>query len=142
MLSRLEGIVELVTSSLVLFSSIGIFVLTLNARYTHAIGRVRDLYEELKTSSNAEKMERELDFMVYRCHVLKWSFGLLLCSAISSGVFMLGSIALRFSDKINAEVLILFVVFSVLFIFSSMVCLFIDVLVSLRATMIHIERVK
>lgn len=142
MLSKLDGIVELVSSSLVLFSSIGIFVLTLNARYTHAIGRVRDIYDELKTSSQAEKLEIELNTMVYRCQVLKWSFGLLLCSAISSGVFMLGSIALRFSDQINAEVLILFVVCSVLFIFSSMVCLFIDVLASLRATMIHIERVK
>jgi hypothetical protein len=142
MLSRLDGIVELITGSLVLFSSIGIFVLTLNARYTHAIGRVRDIYETLKTSSQAEKLKIELDTMVYRCHVLKWSFGLLLCSAISSGVFMLGSIALRFTDRINAEVLILFVVLSVLFIFSSMVCLFIDVLASLRATMIHIERAK
>ncbi|MGZ8222984.1 MAG: DUF2721 domain-containing protein [Methylobacter sp.] len=142
MLSKLDGIVELITGSLVLFSSIGIFVLTLNARYTHAIGRVRDIYDELKSSQNAKKLERELNTMVYRCQVLKWSFGLLLCSAISSGVFMLGSIALRFTDQISAEVLIVFVVFSVLFIFSSMVCLFIDVLASLRATMIHIERVK
>lgn len=142
MLSKLDGIVELVSSSLVLFSSIGIFVLTLNARYTHAIGRVRDIYDELKISQNAKKLEKELNAMVYRCHVLKWSFGLLLCSAISSGVFMLGSITLRFTDQINAEILILFVVFSVLFIFSSMVCLFIDVLASLKATMIHIERVK
>ncbi len=140
MLHKLDGIVELVTSSLVLFSSIGIFVLTLNARYTHAIGRVRDIYEELKTSSKAEKLEKELNTMVYRCQVLKWSFGLLLCSAISSGVFVLGSIALRFTEQISADVLILFVVFSVLFIFSSMVCLFIDVLASLKATMIHIER--
>ncbi|TAN66267.1 MAG: DUF2721 domain-containing protein [Methylobacter sp.] len=142
MLHKLDGIVELVTSSLVLFSSIGIFVLTLNARYTHAIGRVRDIYEELKTSSKAEKLEKELNTMVYRCQVLKWSFGLLLCSAISSGVFVLGSIALRFTEQISAEVLILFVVFSVLFIFSSMVCLFIDVLASLKATMIHIERMN
>jgi hypothetical protein len=142
MLSRLDGIVELVTSSLVLFSSIGIFVLTLNARYTHAISRARELYEEMKVSADSKKLEIELNSMVRRCHVLKWSFGLLLCSAISSGVFVLGSIALRFTDKISAEVLILFVVFSVLFIFSSMVCLFIDVLASLRATLIHIERAK
>ncbi|MCK9637771.1 MAG: DUF2721 domain-containing protein [Methylobacter tundripaludum] len=142
MLSRLDGIVELVTSSLVLFSSIGIFVLTLNARYTHAIGRLRDIYEELKTSSTAEKLEKELNSMVYRCQVLKWSFALLLCSAISSGVFMLGSISSRFTNQISTEVLVVFVVLSVLFIFSSMVCLFIDVLASLRATMIHIERVK
>jgi hypothetical protein len=142
MLAKLDGIVELVTSSLVLFSSIGIFVLTLNARYTHAIGRVREIYDMLKTSQNVEKLEKELDAMVYRCQVLKWSFGLLLCSAISSGVFMLGSISSHFIVQISAEVLVLFVVFSVLFIFSSMVCLFIDVLASLKATMIHIERVK
>ncbi|MDI1230710.1 MAG: DUF2721 domain-containing protein [Methylobacter sp.] len=141
MLSKFDGIVELVTSSLVLFSSIGIFVLTLNARYTHAISRVRDIYDELKTSSQAQKLEIELNTMVYRCHVLKWSFGLLLCSAISSGVFMLGSISSRFIGHISADFLILFVVLSVLFIFSSMVCLFIDVLASLRATMIHIERI-
>jgi hypothetical protein len=117
-------------------------VLTLNARYTHAIGRVRDIYDELKINSNTEKLEKELNAMVYRCHVLKWSFGLLLCSAISSGIFMLGSIALRFTEQINTEILILFVVCSVLFIFSSMVCLFIDVLASLKATMIHIERAR
>ncbi len=142
MLSRIDGIVELVTSSLVLFSSIGIFVLTLNARYTHAISRVRDIYDDLGTSEDTKKMERELNAMVYRCHVLKWSFGLLLCSAISSGMFMLGSISSRFTDVINPEVLIAFVVGSVLFIFSSMVCLFIDVLASLKATMIHIERAR
>lgn len=143
MQSQLEGIVELITGSLVLFSSIGIFVLTLNARYTHAIGRVRDIYDDLKSGQKGEKLEKELNTMVYRCQVLKWSFGLLLCSAISSGIFMLGSIALRFSDQlINTEILILFVVLSVLFIFSSMVCLFIDVLASLRATMIHIGRIK
>jgi hypothetical protein len=139
---KLDGIVELVTGSLVLFSSIGIFVLTLNARYTHAIGRVRDIYEELKANQHEEKLTKELNTMVYRCHVLKWSFALLLGSAISSGIFMLGSISSRFTDQINADVLILFVVFSVLFIFSSMVCLFIDVLASLKATMIHIERIK
>lgn len=142
MLSKLDGIVELVTGSLVLFSSIGIFVLTLNARYTHAIGRVRDIYAELKISPEREKLEKELNMMVFRCHVLKWSFALLLCSAISSGIFMLASIYSRFTEQIHSEFLILFVVFSVLFIFSSMVCLFIDVLVSLKATMIHIERTK
>jgi hypothetical protein len=80
--------------------------------------------------------------MVYRCHVLKWSFGLLLCSAISSGVFLLGSIFSRFIGHISDEALILFVVFSVLFIFSSMVFLFVDVLASLKATLIHIEKLK
>ena len=142
MQSKLDSIIDLVTHSLVLFSSIGIFVLTLNARYTHAISRVRDIYDELKTSQETEKLERELNIMVYRCHVLKWSFGLLLGSSISSGVFMLGSLALRVTEQINAEVLILFVVCSVLFIFSSMVCLFIDVLASLKSTLIHIGRME
>ena len=46
--SRLDGIVDLITGSLVLFSSIGLFALTLNARYTHAAGRVRDIYDDLQ----------------------------------------------------------------------------------------------
>ena len=137
-----DGIVHLVTGSLVLFSSIGLFALTLNARYTHAIGRVRDIYDDLQKSHEAAKLAKELNMMVYRCQILKWSFGLLLCSAISSGVFLLGSILSRYLGHISDEALIIFVVFSVLFIFSSMVFLFVDVLASLKATLIHIERLK
>jgi hypothetical protein len=142
MYSQLDGVVSLVTGSLVLFSSIGIFVLTLNARYTHAIGRVREIYDHLKLSNESFKLERELNAMVFRCHLLKWSFGLLLCSSISSGVFLLGSIFSRFMGYISAELLIVFLVLSVLFIFSSMVFLFWDVLASLKATLIHIEYLK
>lgn len=142
MLSRLDGIVDLITGSLVFFSSIGIFVLTLNARYTHAIGRVREIYDDLQKSHEATKLAKEINAMVYRCQLLKWSFGLLICSAISSGMFLLGSIFSLFIGHISEEYLILFVVFSVLFIFSSMVFLFVDVLASLKATLIHIERLK
>ena len=140
--SELDSIVHLVTGSLVLFSSIGLFALTLNARYTHAIGRVRELYDDLQKSHEASKLARELNAMVFRCQLLKWSFGVLLCSAISSGVFLLGSIYSRFIGHISDGVLIIFVVFSVLFIFSSMVILFVDVVASLKATLIHIERLK
>ncbi len=132
MISELDGIVNLITGSLVLFSSIGLFALTLNARYTHAIGRVREIYDDLQKSHEASKLAKELNAMVFRCQILKWSFGLLLCSAISSGVFLLGSIYSRFIWHINDGALILFVVFSVLFIFSSMVFLFVDVVASLK----------
>lgn len=137
----LDDVVSLVTGSLVLFSSIGIFVLTLNARYTHAISRVRDIFNEIQQDNEKVKLTRELHAMVYRCHLLKWSFGLLLCSALSSGLFILGAICTRFWGIINAEALMVLVVLSVLFIFASMVFLFLDVLASLKATLIHIERV-
>lgn len=143
MIAQLEGILNLVTSSLVLFSSIGIFVLTLNARYTHAIARVRELYDEVKSGhQDAEKLQKELDLMVFRCHLLKWSFALLLSSAISSGIFLLCSIFSKFLSYISPEILLSCLIFSVLFIFSSMVLLFRDVLVSLKATLIHIEHIK
>ena len=143
MIAQLEGILNLVTGSLVLFSSIGIFVLTLNARYTHAIARVRELYDEIKAGhQDAEKLEKELDLMVFRCHLLKWSFALLLSSAISSGTFLLCSIFSKLLSYIGPEILLSCLIFSVLFIFSSMVFLFRDVLVSLKATLIHIERLN
>ncbi|NOS87015.1 MAG: DUF2721 domain-containing protein [Methylococcaceae bacterium] len=140
MSSHLDAVLNLVTGSLVLFSSIGIFVLTLNARYTHVIGRVRELYDDLQQSHEADTLGKELNMMVSRCHLLKWSFGLLLCSALSSGVFLLGAISSRFLGSLNDGVLVVFVVLSVLFIFSSMVFLFLDVLASLRATLIHIGK--
>jgi Protein of unknown function (DUF2721) len=140
--SQLDGVINLVTGSLVLFSSIGIFVLTLNARYTQAIGRSREIFDLLKTSLEPEKLEKELNAMVLRCHLLKWSFALLICSALSSGVFLLASIFSHFMGYIRPEILILFVIGSVIFIFSSMVFLFLDVLASLKATLIHIERWK
>ena len=143
MIAQLEGILNLVTGSLVLFSSIGIFVLTLKARYTHAIARVRELYDEIKAGhQDANKLEKELDLMVFRCHLLKWSFALLLSSAISSGTFLLCSIFSKFLSYIGPEILLSCLIFSVLFIFSSMVFLFRDVLVSLKATLIHIERLN
>ena len=142
--NQLNDIVGIITGSLVLFSSIGLFALTLNTRYTHAISRVRDIYQEVKQSSGAEatKLSKKLDIMVKRCHILKWSFGLLLCSGISSGLFLLGSIFSQFIGHSTDQALLLFVVFSVLFIFSSMIFLFIDVMASLKATMIHIEKIK
>ncbi len=142
MVTKLDDVVGLITGSLVLFSSIGLFALTLNTRYTHSIGRVRDIYEELKKNDDPAKLSKELDVMVHRCHLLKWSFGLLLCSGLSSGLFLLGSIFSRFIGYTNDEALIVFVVLSVLFIFSSMIFLFIDVLASLKATLIHIEYFK
>jgi hypothetical protein len=139
MLNKLDDIVDLITGSLVLFSSIGLFALTLNARYTHAIGRVRDIYDDLKNSDEAIKLAKELKVMVLRCHLLKWSFGLLLCSGISSGIFLLSSIFFRYLGYFNEDTLLVIVVFSVFFIFSSMIFLFIDVMASLKATLIHIE---
>lgn len=140
--SQLESVINIVTGSLVLFSSIGIFVLTLNARYTQATGRVREIYDHIKTSLEPDKLDKELDLIVFRCHLLKWSFGLLLCSAMSSGLFLLSSIFSRFMGSVSADILILFLVGSVLFVFCSMVFLFLDVLASLKATLIHIGRYK
>jgi hypothetical protein len=139
MLNKLDDIVDLITGSLVLFSSIGLFALTLNARYTHAIGRVRDIYDDLKNSDEAIKLAKELKVMVLRCHLLKWSFGLLLCSGISSGIFLLSSIFFRYLGYFNEDTLLVIVILSVFFIFSSMIFLFIDVMASLKATLIHIE---
>ena len=142
MVNQLDDIVGLVTGSLVLFSSIGLFALTLNTRYTHSIGRVRDLYDEIKNNDSPVKLTKELEFMVHRCHLLKWSFGLLLCSGLSSGLFLLCSILIRFMGYPTDEILLVFIILSVLFIFSSMIFLFMDVLASLKATLIHIHDLK
>jgi hypothetical protein len=134
----LDHIVDLVTHSLVLFSSLGIFVLTLNARYIHAIFMVRGVHNELKTSKETVRLEKELDSLVYRCRLLKWSFILILCSAMSSCIFLTSSIFFNLLNRMSLEILLVSIVASVFFILSSMVLLLMEVLLSFQDTLIHI----
>ncbi|QFY43092.1 DUF2721 domain-containing protein [Candidatus Methylospira mobilis] len=138
----LDQIVNLVIHSLVLFSSLGIFVLTLNARYIHAVFLLRGVHGELKTCQKSAALEMELNSLIYRCRLLKWSFVLILCSAMSSCIFLMSSIFFRMIDNTHIETLIVSIVASVFFILSSMILLLMEVISSFKDTLIHIGHIE
>ena len=116
---------EAVQNNLILFTSTGLWGLTLNNRYTHAVMRFREFYDK-------QCDENELAIMMDRCFALKWSF---MCLIFSVLVGILHAIVSAF----NAHELIspILVGGYCLFLFASMCFLMYDVFISFNATLIH-----
>ncbi|MEW6518079.1 MAG: DUF2721 domain-containing protein [Thermodesulfobacteriota bacterium] len=128
------------TAPLVLVSGIGILVLTINARYIQATSRTRELYDHSRAGNAPASINREIDLLVLRCRLLKYSFATLVLSTILSSCLVMVSLF----DKLLALSVPMFEISlvggSCLLILVSMILLFVDVLLSMQATMIHIGR--
>lgn len=128
------------TAPLVLVSGIGILVLTINARYIQATSRTRELYDHSLAGNAPASINREIDLLVLRCRLLKYSFATLVLSTILSSFLVMVSL---FDKLLGLSVPVFEISLiggSCLFILVSMVLLFVDVLLSMKATMIHIGR--
>ena len=128
------------TAPLVLVSGIGILVLTINARYIQATSRTRELYDHFLAGKAPASLDQEIDLLVFRCRLLKYSFATLVLSTILSSCLVMVSLF----DKLLGLSVPMFEISliggSCLFILVSMILLFIDVLLSMKATLIHIGR--
>ena len=128
------------TAPLVLVSGIGILVLTINARYIQATSRTRELYDRSLSGNAPASISHEIDLLVLRCRLLKYSFATLVLSTILSSCLVVVSLF----DKLLGLSVPMFEISliggSCLFILVSMILLFIDVLLSMKATMMHIGR--
>ena len=128
------------TAPLVLVSGIGILVLTINARYIQATSRTRELYDRSLAGNAPASIKREIDLLVLRCRLLKYSFATLLLSTILSSFLVIVSLF----DKLFGLSIPMFEISliggSSFFIFVSMIFLFVDVMLSMKATLIHIGR--
>lgn len=138
---ELAALLRLVTAPLVLISGIGIYTLTLNARYTHVIGLVRELHAERRqTSDPSRRFHLEMELILKRAVTLKWSIALLVSSTVSSGLIVVLVVVKAFSgmDMYYPVVVLLFI--SCLLIVTSMAVFFVDVVKSLNATLVRIGR--
>lgn len=115
---------------MVLFSSGGLYALTLNARYIHMLGRLRQLYD-------ANIDSNEISYIIKQSILLKYSFVSLLISAIFSILYVLGNILL-FSTNILTFILVC----DLLLIILSMVFFLIEILISRNSIILHINHKK
>jgi|GEM_PF-440967 len=139
--TELIALFRLVTAPLVLISGIGIYTLTINARYTHVIGLVRELHTEGRGKPRlSPRFHQEMRLILQRAVILKWSIGLLVSSTVSSGlmVFLVILGALSGWNVYYPGVILLFI--SCLLIVASMAVFFVDVIKSLNATLVRIEK--
>jgi hypothetical protein len=128
------------TAPLVLVSGIGILVLTINARYIQATSRTRELYDRSLAADAPASINEEIDLLVLRCRLLKYSFATLVLSTILSSLLVIVSLFDRLLELSVPVIEISLIAGSCLFILASMVLLFMDVLLSMKATLIHIGR--
>lgn len=126
-MTEIHNSINMVTGSLVLLSALGLWALTLSNRYTHVLTRIREFYEE-----NAAK--EELNFLIRRAQHLKRSFLALIVGGICSSVFLIGT-----ALSVCEELLMIVMVVNLSCVFASMLFLFLEVVVSMRATLYHVK---
>ncbi|MCM8540420.1 MAG: DUF2721 domain-containing protein [Lentisphaeraceae bacterium] len=137
MFEELKEILQAATAPMVLISGTGIFLLTINARFTHAVGRIWDIDKELTNCPDDSTLKAVMELLVIR-----YSLGMLVCSVISSGILMIIILLAKLFNYENKVIALILLCISCLLIVVSMVLLFADVMYSSKATMLKVGRKK
>lgn len=140
MFEELKDILQAATAPMVLISGTGIFLLTINARFIHAVGRIWDIDRELKLMPDDLILKEVMELLIKRCRLLRKSLGLLVGSVISSGMLMVLILLAKLFSYENKVIGILLLSLSCLLIVLSMVILFTEVIYSSKATMLKVGK--
>lgn len=138
MVEELKEILHAATAPMVLISGTGIFLLTINARFIHAVGRLWDIDKEINLNPELTVLLEVKKILITRCKLLRQSLGFLVISVISSGAMMVLALTaeiFEYNAKISGVCLL---TVSCLFILLSMITLFMDVMHSFKATMLKV----
>lgn len=136
----LQELFSSVSAPLFLISGIGILVLTINARYTQSISRVREIFSYIQKEPQNSYLKDELPVLVRRCLILKWSFASLVLSTVSSSFLVILSVLHLLINITAPHLAMTLITISCSCIAISMVLLFIDILYSMQALKIHINQ--
>ncbi|ACF14854.1 conserved hypothetical protein [Chloroherpeton thalassium ATCC 35110] len=135
-------ILQSAVTPLVLISGVGLLLLSITNRYSHALDRTRNLNTELKNAPSAkrkENLKKQLDSLYRRCKILKKSIGFVVLSILLSSLIIiikiLESLLFTALDMLNIALLIS----SMFCIVISSALLFIDVSLSLHALDVELE---
>lgn len=138
MVEELKEILHAATAPMVLISGTGIFLLTINARFIHAVGRLWDIDKEINLNPELTILLEVKKILITRCKLLRQSLGFLVISVISSGAMMVLALTAEIFEY-NAKITgVCLLSVSCLFILLSMITLFLDVMHSFKATMLKV----
>ncbi len=136
-----EQVLSTAVTPLVLISGVGLILLSLVNRYSHAIDRTRQLHNT--STENAElyiSRQKQVSQMYRRCSILKRSIGFLVLSVACSGVIILLSV-IQLMTKVNFDYLktgLLFIGITTLVI--SILLFFFDIRLSMKALDIELGK--
>ncbi len=128
---------------LVLISGVGLLLLSLVNRYSHAIDRTRELYNTPKDDMEFfQKRQAQVRHIYKRCTILKKSIGFLITCVACSGIIILLSVVQQIIN-VNFELLKIILLFVAIFsLVLSILMFFIDIRLSMTALDIELGKVK
>ncbi len=135
-------ILQAAITPIVLISGVGLLLLSLTNRYSHAIDRTRQLNAQLLQAlpEDQSNLAAQQNALFQRCKILKRSIGLIVISIFLSSILILMNSACVLL-KINMDIpSIAILVASILCIIVSSFLLFLDVSLSLKALNLELER--
>ncbi len=138
-----DQLLSAAVTPLVLISGVGLLLLSLVNRYSHAVDRTRELFNTPEDNKQLyRKRQAQVKHMYKRCTILKRSIGFLItCVACSGFIILLSVIQQMFS--INFELLKIILLFAaILSLVLSILMFFIDIRLSMTALDIELGKVK
>ncbi len=136
-----EKVLSAAVTPLVLVSGVGLILLSLVNRYSHALDRTRQLHNT--PADNQElyiRRQKQVSHMYRRCNILKKSIGYLVMSVACSGVIILLSV-IQLVSGTNFDLLktaLLFI--GILTLVISILLFFVDIRLSMIALDIELGK--
>lgn len=128
-------LLQAAVTPIVLISGVGLILLSLINRFSHATTRTRALLAERRACEGArrEVLSREIAVLLRRCRILRWSVTFIVISTVLSSLIVVGSV-LSAAAKVDSTIfLTAALVGSCLCIVLANLLLLADVTLSLRA---------
>jgi len=138
-----EQLLAAAVTPLVLISGVGLILLSLVNRYSHAIDRTRELYNTPKDDNTVfQKRQLQVRHMYKRCTILKKSIGFLITCVACSGFIILLSVIQQIIN-INFEIFKIILLFiAILSLVLSILMFFVDIRLSMTALDIELGKEK
>jgi hypothetical protein len=136
-----EQVLSAAVTPLVLISGVGLILLSLVNRYSHAIDRTRQLYNTPKDNPELfEKRNKQVAHMYRRCSILRRSIGFLIVCVACSGLIILFSVV-QLLIHVNLDMIKVFLLFTgILSLVISILLFFVDIRLSMKALDIELYR--
>ena len=140
MTEQFKELLQASTAPMVLISGTGIFLLTMNARFIHAVDRIWQVDKERKENPDDEVLDKVMSIMIKRCRLLRRSLELLVLSIICSGMLMVSILFSTLFVFEMSELGIALLALSCMLILAAMIVLLFDVILSSKATILKVTR--
>jgi small-conductance mechanosensitive channel len=135
-------LLQLAVSPMVLISAVGLLLLSTTNRIARVIDRSRSVQEKiLRTGKSATPADcRELQVLLRRCEILRWSIGLLVFSIIAAVIMILLLMFSRVFTQFGLHALVIgMLMLSVFSILLAEIFFLVDITLTLKALKIEVE---